>query len=120
MGGFDPFDGRRLGFVAFRNTGGRGGGGGAFYDHTARYGAVRDEDGWTLKDSLSPGVLDTDVVGEEGKGGKLDELVDKLRLKDLMDLPLIALSNGQTRRARIARAVMKAPEVLLLDEPLSK
>ena len=72
-------------------------------------------------DSLSSGVLDTDGVGEEGKkGGKLDELVDKLGLKDLMDLPLIALSNGQTRRARIARAVMKTPEVLLLDEPLSK
>ena len=46
--------------------------------------------------------------------------MDKLGLKDLLDLPLIALSNGQTRRARIARAVMKTPEVLLLDEPLSK
>ena len=52
--------------------------------------------------------------------GKLEGLVDKLGLKHLMDLPLIALSNGQTRRARIARAVMKTPEVLLLDEPLSK
>ena len=116
MSGLDPFDGRRLGFVSFRNTSGRGGTGGAFYDYTARYGAVRDEDGRTLRDSLSSGVLDT----EEGKGGKLEELVDKLGLKDLMDLPLIALSNGQTRRARIARAVMKTPEVLLLDEPLSK
>lgn len=111
MGGLDPFDGRRLGFVAFRNTGGRGGAGGAFYDYTARYGAVRDEDGRTLRDSLSSGVEEE---------GKLEELADKLGLKDLMDLPLIALSNGQTRRARIARAVMKTPEVLLLDEPLSK
>ena len=116
MDGLDPFDGRRLGFVAFRNTGGRGGAGGAFYDYTARYGAVRDEDGRTLRESLSSGVLDM----EEGKGGKLEELVDKLGLKDLMDLPLIALSNGQTRRARIAKAVMKTPKVLLLDEPLSK
>ena len=120
MGGLDPFDGRRLGFVAFRNNGGRGGAGGAFYDYTARYGAVRDEDGRTLRDSLCSGVLDTAGVGEEGKGEKLEELVDKLGLKELMDLPLIALSNGQTRRARIARAVMKTPEVLLLDEPLSK
>ena len=116
MGGLDPFDGRRLGFVAFRNSGGRGGAGGAFYDYTARYGAARDDDERTLRDSLSSGVLDA----EKGKGGKLEELVDKLGLKDLMDLPLIALSNGQTRRARIVRAVMKTPEVLLLDEPLSK
>ena len=65
-------------------------------------------------------MLDTDGVGDERKGGKLEELVDKLGLKDLMDLPLLALSNGQTRRARIARAVMKTPELLLLDEPLSK
>ena len=118
MGGLDPFDGRRLGFVAFRSAGTRGTGG-AFYDYTARYGAVRDEDGRTLRDSLSSGVLDADGVGEEGKGGRLEELVDKLGLRDLLDLPLIALSNGQTRRARIARAVMKTPEVLLLDEPLS-
>ena len=111
MGGLDPFSGRRLGFVAFRNAGGRGGAGGAFYDYTARYGAVRDEDGRTLRDSLSSGVEEE---------GKLEELADKLGLKDLMDLPLIALSNGLTRRARIARAVMKTPEVLLLDEPLSK
>jgi len=119
LGGLDPFDGRRLGFVSFRNTGGRGAAGGAFYDYTARYGAVRDEDGRTLRDSLNSGVLDTDGVGEEGKGGKLEELVDKLGLRDLMDLPLIALSNGQTRGARVAKAVMKTPDVLLLDEPLS-
>ncbi|EDR07691.1 uncharacterized protein LACBIDRAFT_298107 [Laccaria bicolor S238N-H82] len=39
---------------------------------------------------------------------------------ELLDIPLIALSNGQTRRARSARAVMKAPGLLLLNEPLSE
>ncbi|EDR07846.1 uncharacterized protein LACBIDRAFT_298087 [Laccaria bicolor S238N-H82] len=107
LNGLDPFDGRRLGFVAFRNTGGTRGAGGVFYDYTARYGAVREEDGRTLRDTL------------HGEGGKVEELVDKLGLRDLLDLPLIALSNGQMRRARIARAVMKTPEVLLLDEPLT-
>src|SRR5271156_2361934 len=33
---------------------------------------------------------------------------------------LLALSNGQTRRARIVKAILDNPELLLLDQPLSK
>ncbi|CAE6481107.1 unnamed protein product [Rhizoctonia solani] len=80
--------------------------GGAFYDFTARYGAVREEDRITLRESL----------------GTVDEaLTETLDLKRLLDLPLIALSNGQTRRARILQALMgnPAPEVLVLTEPLT-
>jgi ABC-type Mn2+/Zn2+ transport system ATPase subunit len=36
--------------------------------------------------------------------------VEKLGLKDILNLPLIPLSNEQTKKARIARAVMKPPE----------
>ncbi|QRW25325.1 TCP-1/cpn60 chaperonin family (T-complex protein 1) [Rhizoctonia solani] len=80
--------------------------GGAFYDFTARYGAVREEDRMTLRESL----------------GTVDEsLAETLDLKRLLDLPLVALSNGQTRRARILQALMRnpAPEVLVLTEPLT-
>ena len=49
-----------------------------------------------------------------------DEWVGKLGWKGILDLPFIALSNGQTMRARIAGTVMKALEVLLLDEPSSE
>jgi ABC-type cobalamin/Fe3+-siderophores transport system ATPase subunit len=81
--------------------------GGAFYDFTARYGAVREEDRTTLRESLE-GVVD-------------DTLAESLDLKRLLDLPLVALSNGQTRRARILQALMRTPkpEVLVLTEPLS-
>ena len=48
-----------------------------------------------------------------------ETLVDKLELRELLDLPMIALSNGQTRRARIVKAILRRPELLLLDEPLS-
>jgi molybdate transport system ATP-binding protein len=49
-----------------------------------------------------------------------DELVDvcrRLRVDHLRDLSLIKLSNGQTRRARIAKALLRQPEVLIFDDP---
>jgi len=55
-----------------------------------------------------------DAGGEErGRADVFDGLVEKLGLKDILDLPLVGLSNGQTKRARIASAVMKAAKVLL-------
>ena len=73
-----------------------------------------DEDGRSLWDSLS--FLQKMRVGED----MLEELADKLGLRELFDIPVIALSNGQGRRARIARAVMLAPDLLLLHESLSE
>jgi ABC-type multidrug transport system ATPase subunit len=55
----------------------------------------------------------------EKRARRFEELIEKLGLKQLLDLPLVALSNGQTRRARIVKALLEQPEILLLDEPLS-
>jgi molybdate transport system ATP-binding protein len=38
-------------------------------------------------------------------------------LADRLDQPFMTLSNGQTRRARLARALLARPEVLVLDDP---
>ena len=94
-------------FVSFRHSGGSNGG---FYDYTAKYGAMRDGDGKTLRESFD----------EVEAGKEKDALLEQLGLKELLDVPVIALSNGQTRRARIAKAILHRPEVLLLDEPLSE
>ncbi|KAJ7624902.1 P-loop containing nucleoside triphosphate hydrolase protein [Roridomyces roridus] len=101
--------------------------GGAFYDYTARYGAVREEDRITLRESMFPEMVQdlksqTRVKIEEERevDYKLFEyLVDKMGLAHLLDLPRIALSNGQTRRARILKALLAKPRLLLLDEPLT-
>lgn len=87
---------------------------GGFYDYSARYGAVREEDRLTFRQSL------LDSHGEHVDEDAMMDLLDKLDLRQFLDLPVIALSNGQTRRARILKALLRKPKVLLLDEPLSE
>ena len=71
------------------------------------------EDRITLRDNLTPS-------GRSATSRALFEtLTVQMNLTSLLDLPLISLSNGQTRRARIVKAILDNPELLLLDEPLS-
>ncbi|QDK83113.1 ATP-binding cassette domain-containing protein [Spirosoma sp. KCTC 42546] len=44
-------------------------------------------------------------------------LIERLGLTPLLDRAFIKLSNGQTRKARIGKALLKHPSVLLLDNP---
>ncbi|KAG6331621.1 hypothetical protein ID866_7466 [Astraeus odoratus] len=107
--------------------------GNAFYDYSARYGAVRDEDRITLRESMfgeydflnirpKAGLvtkMPEELAAEKAKKDIFEDLTAKLGLSSLLDLPMVALSNGQTRRARIIKAVLSQPELLLLDEPLT-
>ena len=45
-------------------------------------------------------------------------LVERLGLKPLLDRSFLKLSNGQTRKARIGKSLLRHPKVLLLDNPL--
>ena len=104
----DPY--ARISHVSFRQRVGNHSG--AFFDYTARYGVMRKaEDRITLRDNLTTSGGSTSLLFET--------LADQMNLTSLLDLPLLSLSNGQTRRARIVKAIMDNPELLLFDEPLS-
>lgn len=89
----------------------------------ARYESRRESTDWSLQNFLLgntelnplqklPGDEDAMISSEF-----FARVVKDLRLEHLLDLPVAFLSNGQGRRARIARALLTRPEVLLLDEP---
>jgi zinc transport system ATP-binding protein len=48
----------------------------------------------------------------------VDQLLERLGIADLTDLPIGDLSGGQQQRAFMARALAAKPKVLILDEPL--
>ena len=49
-----------------------------------------------------------------------DELVEKLGLKHIADVPVTQLSGGEKRRVAIGRALFRSPEILIADEFLSE
>ena len=116
--------GRAFQYVGFDGErGGLGGPGtrGAYL--SARYESRREETDFLLLDYLKG---HTELNPADETGGKsyddtlLERVIKDLRLEDLVHMPISNLSNGQTRRARIAKALLDRPEVLLLDEPFSK
>jgi molybdate transport system ATP-binding protein len=57
-----------------------------------------------------------------GKGGDpaaLDRLVEILDLRPLLDHGIRTLSNGENRKLLIARALLSAPKILILDDPFA-
>lgn len=84
-------------------------------------------------DPLAP--VDTDTTGllkweskalENKKRAEAEQVRDRimamapsLSLDSLLDRPVVALSNGQTRRARILRALLGGAEFVVMDEPFT-
>jgi multiple sugar transport system ATP-binding protein len=78
--------------------------------------------------ALYPPLTVYDNIGFNLKAKKIPEkqireevykIAELLDITNLLDMKPAALSGGQKQRVNIARALIRKPEVLLLDEPLS-
>nr|POE71840.1 putative abc transporter atp-binding protein [Quercus suber] len=86
---------------------------------SARYESRREELDFTVRDYLQ-GNTELNALSQMMSQASLkflNSIVSLVGLKPYLDMPVTNLSNGQTRRARIARAFMKNPELVIIDGP---
>ncbi|KAF2451445.1 ABC transporter-like protein [Karstenula rhodostoma CBS 690.94] len=93
--------------------------GGAYL--SARYESRVEETDFTLAQYLT-GIVGMnpgeDVIKEKAiEKEVMLKVVRELELERFFDRPVSTLSNGQSRRARIGKALLARPEVLCLDAP---
>ena len=92
---------------------------------SARYESHREDTDFTVLDYLQGttrinSLEDARVDAERENDANLEKVIKDFNLGALVTMPMGNLSNGQMRRARIAKALIGRPDLLLLDEPFSK
>lgn len=73
----------------------------------------------TVREVVESALLPYQALSASQKRTRVDEALDKIEMSALQHRPIGNLSGGQLQRALFARAIVSAPPVLVLDEPLS-
>jgi lipopolysaccharide export system ATP-binding protein len=64
-------------------------------------------------------ILETLDLSSAEREGRLDSLLNELKLSHLARNKAYSLSGGERRRVEITRALVTAPQIMLLDEPFA-
>ncbi|GAB2597754.1 ATP-binding cassette domain-containing protein [Spirosoma areae] len=99
-------------FVSFREESSRFSYSGYFYQQ--RYQATMSDEGTDAGYTSLPTLTEFLQLTPSAETAAL---LERLGLTSLLNRSLIKLSNGQTRKARIGKALLRHPAVLLLDNP---
>jgi cell division transport system ATP-binding protein len=71
----------------------------------------------TIKDNMLFVLKATGWVDKEGMNNKIDEVLDKVSMKEYSNKMPHQISGGEQQRVAIARALLNDPELILADEP---
>jgi ABC-type molybdenum transport system ATPase subunit/photorepair protein PhrA len=77
---------------------------------SARYESLREDLDSTLNQEL---------LNVKNNQREVDMVLERFSLKGIEHRWIVGLSNGQGRRARLARAILRNPRLLLIDEPFA-
>ncbi len=87
-----------------------------FY-YQQRFNASDAEDAITVKEALQENTTADNSQNEFSP--EAEHILDLLRLRKLLSVKLIQLSNGENKRLQIAKALLLHPTILMLDNPFT-
>ena len=73
----------------------------------------------SVRDVVASGLLGIAGLDPDDRLARIDRAIGRIDLADCADRPIGRLSGGQVQRALLGRAIVAAPALLVLDEPLS-